>query len=63
MDFIENKGLLSNLFLSDNEYEMYGYYTATKLKIVLILTQKQNLSNYEERLIKQAMKMAFLYFN
>lgn len=48
---------MSNLFLSDNEYELYGYYTATKLKFILILTQKINLSNYEEKLIKQVKKV------
>ena len=47
---------MSNLFLSDSEYELYGYYTATKLKFILILSQKTNLSNYEERLIKQVIK-------
>lgn len=49
--------MLTSLFLSDGEYEVYGYYTATKLKFIMILSQKSNLSNYEERLIRQVINI------
>lgn len=46
-------GLLTNIYLAENEYEIYGYFTSTKIRFILILTQKQNLAIYDERNIRQ----------
>lgn len=50
-------GLLSSIFLAENEYEVYGYYTATKIRFILFLSQKTNLATYDERNIKQVKKL------
>lgn len=47
------KGFLTNVFLCDSEYDVMGYYSSTKLRIILVLNHKQNLENYNESIIKQ----------
>mmetsp|Transcript_73925 Transcript_73925/g.85823 ORF Transcript_73925/g.85823 Transcript_73925/m.85823 type:complete len:156 (-) Transcript_73925:21-488(-) len=49
-------GFLTNVFLCDSEYDIMGYYSPTKLRIILVLNQKQNLENYNESVLKQIFK-------
>jgi len=41
--------------LSEGEYDLYGYCSATKTRILVILSQKQNLEMYNEHTLKQVM--------
>ena len=45
-------GYLTSEFLSDHEFDIFGYTTATKNKIIVILYQKTNLENYNENVLK-----------
>ena len=51
------KGNLTSIYLSDGEYDLYGYCSATKTRIVVILSQKQNLEIYNETTLKQVMRL------
>lgn len=48
-------GCLNSIYLSEDEFDIYGYTTGGNLKIILILRQKNNFSNYEERHINVLM--------
>lgn len=41
-------GCINSIYLSDDEFDIYGYITPGKNKILVILHQK-SLSNYDDR--------------
>lgn len=51
--FWHETGLLTNIYLSEGEYDVYGYCSATKTRIIVILTQKLNTEIYNENTLKQ----------
>ncbi|KRW99445.1 Longin-like domain [Pseudocohnilembus persalinus] len=40
--------LLNRVYLSDDEYDVYGYQTLTKTKFILIIKQRNTLDTYDD---------------
>lgn len=43
------------MYLSEDEFDLYGFVTVGQLKIIIVLRQKNNMINYEERHLKAFM--------
>ncbi len=61
--FSNKTGLLTNIYLSEGEYDVYGYCSATKTRIIVILTQKLNTEAYNENTLKQVIVIMRKNFN
>jgi hypothetical protein len=52
-------GYLTSIFLSDYEMDIFGFCSATKTRIIVMLLQKQNLENYNEQVLKTVRRFEY----
>ncbi|KAL4453441.1 hypothetical protein ABPG74_017648 [Tetrahymena malaccensis] len=55
-------GCLNSVYLAEDEFDIYGFYTVGQLKILVILRQKSNMANYDERHIKNLMNEIYQFY-
>lgn len=47
---------MSSIYSCDGDYDIYGYYSITKIKIMAVLSQKLDEVKYDEGAISKLLK-------
>lgn len=59
----EYLGCITSIYSTDGDYDIYGYYTACKVKMMVIVRQKSNpLEKYEDTAIIQFFKALYALY-
>ena len=52
-------GLISSIYSADGDYDIYGYYSLTKVKIMVVISQKIDDNKYDDTAIKRFLKEVY----